>query len=196
MRHSMANRSLPVCTGHSAALVQHKDNFPVSVPVAVSNPGTPSAPGTPSLMHVLRKVCCVHGCSTCLHYITSKQPCIRKRPMPCGAHPVAHVVAIYVCGVCVQVLVQEVQRVNALLTVVRSSLTDLGKSVRGLALMSGDLDSVGRALFAGKVPQMWLKKSFPSLKVTCNAWSRVFAMLLMLVLLGDMAGGTTIQRLY
>ena len=66
---------------------------------------------------------------------------------------------------CVQVLVQEVQRVNSLLTVVRSSLTDLGKAVRGLALMSADLDAVGKALFDGKVPAMWLKKSFPSLKV-------------------------------
>ena len=57
-----------------------------------------------------------------------------------------------------QVLVQEVQRVNSLLTVVRNSLTDLGKAVKGLALMSADLDSVGKALFDGK-------KSFPSLKV-------------------------------
>ena len=65
-------------------------------------------------------------------------------------------------------LVQEVQRVNSLLTVVRSSLTDLGKAVRGLALMSADLDAVGRALFDGKVPAMWLKKSFPSLKVPSN----------------------------
>ncbi|KAL3158235.1 hypothetical protein ABBQ38_010487 [Trebouxia sp. C0009 RCD-2024] len=62
------------------------------------------------------------------------------------------------------VLVQEVQRVNSLLSVVRNSLTDLGKAVKGLALMSADLDSVGKALFDGKVPPMWLKKSFPSLK--------------------------------
>ena len=54
---------------------------------------------------------------------------------------------------------------NSLLSVVRSSLTDLGKAVRGLALMSADLDAVGKALFDGKVPAMWLKKSFPSLKV-------------------------------
>ena len=64
-----------------------------------------------------------------------------------------------------QVLVQEVQRVNSLLSVIRNSLTDLGKAVRGLALMSADLDGLGRSLFDGKVPAMWLKKSFPSLKV-------------------------------
>lgn len=76
----------------------------------------------------------------------------------------------------VQVLLQEVQRVNSLLSVVRSSLTDLGKAVRGLALMSADLDAVGKALFDGKVPAMWLKKFFPSLKVQWGsccmlAWS-------------------------
>ena len=75
---------------------------------------------------------------------------------------------------CMQVLVQEVQRVNSLLTVVRNSLTDLGKAVRGLALMSADLDAVGKALFDGKVPAMWLKKSFPSLKVRHPTSSRIY----------------------
>lgn len=70
-----------------------------------------------------------------------------------------------------QVLVQEVQRVNSLLSVVRNSLTDLRKAVKGLALMSADLDAVGKALFDGKVPAMWLKKSFPSLKVCDNTAS-------------------------
>lgn len=68
-----------------------------------------------------------------------------------------------------QVLVQEVQRVNSLLSVMRNSLTDLGKAVRGLALMSSDLDALGRALFDGKVPAMWLKRSFPSLKVCSSS---------------------------
>ena len=62
------------------------------------------------------------------------------------------------------VLTQELVRVNALLAVVRSSLTDLGKAVKGLVLMSDELDRVGKALYDGKVPSLWLKKSFPSLK--------------------------------
>jgi len=62
------------------------------------------------------------------------------------------------------VLVQELGRFNGLLTLIRSSLISLGKAVRGLALMSGELDAVGRALYDGKVPPLWLKKSFPSLK--------------------------------
>ncbi|KXZ48211.1 DHC-9 protein [Gonium pectorale] len=59
---------------------------------------------------------------------------------------------------------KELVRFNNLLTVIRTSLHLLGKAVKGLALMSGELDAVGRALFDGKVPELWLKKSFPSLK--------------------------------
>jgi dynein heavy chain len=46
---------------------------------------------------------------------------------------------------------QELGRFNGLLTVIRSTLISLGKAVKGLALMSAELDAVGRALFDGKV---------------------------------------------
>lgn len=49
------------------------------------------------------------------------------------------------------VVLQELGRFNALLTVVRSSLVALDQACKGLALMSSDLDSVGRSLFDGKV---------------------------------------------
>lgn len=48
-------------------------------------------------------------------------------------------------------LLQELGRFNGLLTIIRSSLLNLGKAVKGLALMSRELDQVGRALFDGKV---------------------------------------------
>lgn len=47
---------------------------------------------------------------------------------------------------------------------IRRSLQNLSLAVKGLALMSNELDAVGIALFNGKVPDLWLKKSFPSLK--------------------------------
>lgn len=47
---------------------------------------------------------------------------------------------------------------------IRTSLRNLQKAVKGLALMSLELDLVGRALFNGKIPALWLKKSFPTLK--------------------------------
>ena len=62
------------------------------------------------------------------------------------------------------VLTQELTRVNTLLTVIRNSLVNLGKAVKGLVLMSDELDQVGKSLYDGKVPALWLKKSFPSLK--------------------------------
>jgi len=62
------------------------------------------------------------------------------------------------------VLVQELERVNGLLSVIRSSLLNLGKAVKGLAIMSPELDEVAKAMFNGKVPDLWLKSSFPSMK--------------------------------
>ena len=62
------------------------------------------------------------------------------------------------------VLVQELERVNVLLTTIRISLVNLGKAVKGLAIMSAELDDVAVALFNGKVPAMWLARSFPSMK--------------------------------
>jgi dynein heavy chain len=62
------------------------------------------------------------------------------------------------------VLVQECSRVNNLLAVVRSTMNDLQKAVKGLILLSDTLDKVGQSLLVGKVPATWLKKSFPSLK--------------------------------
>lgn len=49
--------------------------------------------------------------------------------------------------------VQELARFNALLSVMRSSLASLGQACKGLALMSTQLDQLGRALFDGKVRQ-------------------------------------------
>ena len=62
------------------------------------------------------------------------------------------------------VLTQELGRVNTLLSLIRNSLVNLGKAVKGQVLMSDELDRVGKALYDGKVPASWLKKSFPSLK--------------------------------
>ena len=62
------------------------------------------------------------------------------------------------------VLVQELGRVNTLLSVVRTSLQNLQKAVKGMIVMSAELDMVGRSLTIGTVPAAWLKKSFPSLK--------------------------------
>eukprot|EP00854_Cymbomonas_tetramitiformis_P002297 gene2297-3019_t len=62
------------------------------------------------------------------------------------------------------VLVQELARVNTLVTIVRASLLDIRKAVRGMILSSDVLDMSMASINNGKVPAQWLKKSFPSLK--------------------------------
>lgn len=62
------------------------------------------------------------------------------------------------------VLTQELIRFNGLINVIRSSLTDLKKALKGEVLMSSALEDALKAILDGKVPPMWIAKSYPSLK--------------------------------
>lgn len=62
------------------------------------------------------------------------------------------------------VLIQEVTRFNVLIKVIHSSLVDIQRAIRGLMLMSLELEQVFNAIFDGKTPAMWLGVSYPSLK--------------------------------
>jgi dynein heavy chain len=62
------------------------------------------------------------------------------------------------------VLVQELTRYNRLIAIVLSSLKDIQKAVKGLVLMSEDLEAAFYSLFDGKTPALWIAKSYPSLK--------------------------------
>jgi len=62
------------------------------------------------------------------------------------------------------VLAQELIRFNGLIDVVRTTLAGLRKALKGLIVMSGELEEVAKALTVGKVPPSWIKKSYPSLK--------------------------------
>lgn len=62
------------------------------------------------------------------------------------------------------VLIQEMERFNVLLTVIRKSLQDLIKAIRGATVMTPELETMALSLSVAKYPALWSKFSYPSLK--------------------------------
>ena len=62
------------------------------------------------------------------------------------------------------VLVQEAQRYNRLLIYMHSSLISVQKALKGLVVLSAELEAMGNDMFDQRVPAGWTSKSYPSLK--------------------------------
>uniref|UniRef100_A0A8C5C287 Dynein axonemal heavy chain 3 n=1 Tax=Gadus morhua TaxID=8049 RepID=A0A8C5C287_GADMO len=62
------------------------------------------------------------------------------------------------------VLRQELIRFNRLTQVVRQSLINTCKALKGQVVMSAELEGVFNSMLVGKVPASWAAKSYPSLK--------------------------------
>ncbi|KAI6654800.1 Dynein heavy chain 1, axonemal [Oopsacas minuta] len=67
------------------------------------------------------------------------------------------------------VLVQEVIRYNKLIQTIIQSLNDLLKALKGLVVMSQQLEEMSISLFNNTVPKVWADKAYPSLK-PLGAW--------------------------
>lgn len=62
------------------------------------------------------------------------------------------------------VLTQELQRFNELTNTIKDDLKNIEKAFGGFLIMSTQLEQTYKALFDGKVPPMWKKHSYPTLK--------------------------------
>ena len=62
------------------------------------------------------------------------------------------------------VLVQEIIRYNKLLAAIHRTLQDLLKALKGLVVMSQELEEMSKSLFNNQVPAIWAKAAYPSLK--------------------------------
>lgn len=62
------------------------------------------------------------------------------------------------------VLVQEMGRFNNLLVCIRKSLTTVSQAIQGLISITPEIEEVVNSMATGKIPTMWAKKSYPSLK--------------------------------
>jgi dynein heavy chain len=59
---------------------------------------------------------------------------------------------------------QEIDRFNKLLSVIRASLINLDKAIQGTVVMSMELEMMFNDFLNNKVPLMWVKVGYPSLK--------------------------------
>jgi dynein heavy chain len=66
------------------------------------------------------------------------------------------------------VLLQECIRFNKLIAVMQETLPMLRKALKGLVVMSGELEAMGQSIFINAVPLVWENLAYPSMKPYLN----------------------------
>lgn len=67
------------------------------------------------------------------------------------------------------VLQQEVDRFNKLLFIIKSSLTNLKKAIKGFVVMNEQLERTYNSFMNNQVPSQWSNAAYPSMK-TLGSW--------------------------
>ena len=62
------------------------------------------------------------------------------------------------------VLCQELIKFNVLLTLMKGSLANVQKAVKGFVVLSAELEALGSQLFVNRTPLLWKTRSYPSLR--------------------------------
>lgn len=65
-------------------------------------------------------------------------------------------------------LLQEAIRYNGLLNVIKRTLQDLLNALKGLVVMSEQLETVSNSLYNNRIPKLWQDQGYPSLKPLGN----------------------------
>uniref|UniRef100_A0A803TP24 Dynein axonemal heavy chain 1 n=1 Tax=Anolis carolinensis TaxID=28377 RepID=A0A803TP24_ANOCA len=89
---------------------------------------------------------------------------LEKVPQPINLHEVMLKYPVLYEESMNTVLVQEVIRYNRLLVAIAQSLKDLLKALKGLVVMSSELELMSTSLYNNIVPERWSSKAYPSLK--------------------------------
>merc|ERR1719460_2347858 len=72
-------------------------------------------------------------------------------------------------------LLQEMARFNLLIKGLKSSLHSLNRAIAGLIVMNNDLDDMFQSCLNNKVPKMWEKKAYPSLRPLASWFTDMIA---------------------
>jgi dynein heavy chain len=96
--------------------------------------------------------------------LTMCETFMERMPLPFDIEQVTSLYPLMYTESMNTVLAQECLRYNKLVREIRRTLPQLARAVKGLVVMSGELDTMANALLVQAVPQLWQNKAYPCLK--------------------------------